>query len=83
MSGPAVTRQAGDRAVLVELEDNDAVHRLAGALEGRRGSELEEIVPGHETLLLVWSGPAPAHGAVAEMVAAAEEEAAAAAPQRQ
>ena len=65
-------RPAGERGALVELEDNAAVHALAAALEPRRGSELEEIVPGDCTLLLVWNGEAPSPAAVQELVAAAE-----------
>ena len=71
MSADASCRPAGDRAVLIELKDNDAVQQLAAGLEPRRGSELEEIVPGHETLLLVWPSAAPAIGKVEELVAAA------------
>lgn len=53
MSSAKALRQAGDRAVLIELDGNDAVQRLASGLEALRGNELEEIIPGHETLLLV------------------------------
>ncbi|MCX6369791.1 MAG: allophanate hydrolase subunit 1 [Solirubrobacterales bacterium] len=72
MSSPIAIRQAGDRSVLVELEGNDAVQRLAAGLEARRGSELEEIVPGHETLLLVWREGAPPIGAIEQLISGAE-----------
>ncbi len=73
MSIEASIRRAGDRALLVELADNAAVQQLALALEPRRGTELEEIVPGHCTLLLVWKGAAPARAQllVAEMTQSA------------
>ena len=71
MSSGLSLRPAGDRAVLVELEDNDAVHRLAAALESRRGGELEEIVPGHQTLLLVWADQMPSQDVAAQIVDAA------------
>lgn len=80
MSSPIAIRTAGDRSVLVELEGNDAVQRLAAGLESRRGSELEEIVPGHETLLLVWPSTAPAVSQIEELIAAVDATAAATAP---
>ncbi len=73
-------RRAGDRALLVELADNAAVQQLALALEPRRGAELEEIVPGHRTLLLVWKGAAPAPTEVQLLVAEMTQSAGAGAP---
>lgn len=67
----AKVRPAGERGALVEMEDNAAVHALAAALEPRRGHELEEIVPGDQTLLLVWREAAPPPGAVEALVAGA------------
>ena len=72
MSSAKALRQAGDRAVLVELDGNDAVQRLASGLEALRGNELEEIIPGHETLLLVWPTAAPTRGRIEAMIAAAD-----------
>ena len=72
MSAAASYRPAGDRAVLIELKDNDAVQRLAAGLEAQRGEELEEIVPGHETLLLVWRRGAPPLGAIEQLISGAE-----------
>ncbi len=72
MSLPPTIRPAGDHSVLIELDGNDAVQRLAAGLEARRGSELEEIVPGHETLLLVWREGAPPIGAIEQLIAGAE-----------
>ena len=80
MSLPPTIRPAGDHSVLIELDGNDAVQRLAAGLEARRGSELEEIVPGHETLLLVWPSTAPAVSQIEELIAAADATAAATAP---
>ena len=70
MNGPEI-RPAGERAALVELEDNAAVHALAATLEPIRGSGLEEIVPGDRTLLLVWAEAAPPRAAIEELVAGA------------
>jgi KipI family sensor histidine kinase inhibitor len=64
-------RQAGDRAVLIELADNDAVQMLASGLEPLRGAELAEIVPGHETLLVVWNSKLPSLQRVEEIVGGA------------
>ncbi len=72
MSTAASCRLAGDRAVLIELKDNDAVQRLAAGLEAQRGEELEEIVPGHETLLLVWRRGTPPLGAIEQLISGAE-----------
>jgi KipI family sensor histidine kinase inhibitor len=72
VSAAASYRPAGDRAVLIELKDNDAVQRLAAGLEAQRGEELEEIVPGHETLLLVWRRGAPPLGAIEQLISGAE-----------
>jgi len=72
LSAAGSIRRAGDRSVLIELGDNDAVHRLAAGLESQRGGELEEIIPGHETLLLVWQQAAPSAAEVEQLVAGAE-----------
>jgi len=72
LSSAGLIRRAGDRSVLIELGGNQAVQRLAAALEARRGGDLEEIVPGHETLLLVWNSPAPSVSEVEQLIAGAE-----------
>jgi KipI family sensor histidine kinase inhibitor len=53
-------RAFGDRGFLVELADNPQVHLLAAAARDRFGPQLEDVVPGEETLLLRWAGPPPA-----------------------
>jgi KipI family sensor histidine kinase inhibitor len=45
-------RPAGDRGVLIELPDNDAAVSVARALAGR--PDLEDVVPGHRTVLVTW-----------------------------
>jgi KipI family sensor histidine kinase inhibitor len=50
-------RPAGDRGVLIELSDNDAAVSLARALAER--PELEDVVPGHRTVLVTWRAGAP------------------------
>lgn len=55
----------GERAFLVELEDNDDVHRLAAAVGQSWDGELSEVVPGHCTLLLSWCGERPGRDACA------------------
>lgn len=48
----------GDQAALIELDDNAAATAVARALSGRAG--LVDVVPGHRTVLVTWSGDAPA-----------------------
>jgi KipI family sensor histidine kinase inhibitor len=55
---------AGDRALLIELPDNATAHAAASAARARWGEELEEVVPGHRTVLLVWRGARPPMDAV-------------------
>jgi KipI family sensor histidine kinase inhibitor len=50
-------RPAGDRGVLIELPDNDAAVSVARALAGR--PDLEDVVPGHRTVLVTWPVGAP------------------------
>ena len=47
-------RPVGDHAALLEFPDNAAVHAAARAARSRFGDQLVEVVPGHQTLLLVW-----------------------------
>lgn len=48
---------AGDRGVLIELPDNDAAVSVAQALAAR--PDLEDVVPGHRTVLVTWAVGAP------------------------
>jgi KipI family sensor histidine kinase inhibitor len=50
-------RDYGEQAFLVELADSAEARRLAAAATGLEG--LQEIVPGHRTLLLAWRGRRP------------------------
>ena len=47
-------RPVGDHALLLELPDNASVQVTARIARERFGDQLTEVVPGHETLLLVW-----------------------------
>jgi KipI family sensor histidine kinase inhibitor len=47
-------RRVGDRATLLEFAGNAAVHAAAHAAREQFGQQLEDVVPGHTTLLLVW-----------------------------
>jgi KipI family sensor histidine kinase inhibitor len=47
----------GDRGVLIEVRDNDEVHRVAAAARERFGSVLADVVAGHRTVLLAWPQP--------------------------
>ncbi len=67
MSGPGV-RAVGDTALLLELPDNRAVHAAARVVREQFGDQLAEVVPGHQTLLLVW-GDGSARIAPAEIAA--------------
>jgi KipI family sensor histidine kinase inhibitor len=49
---PAV-RPVGDRAVLVELPGNATVRKLAAQLPGAMAG-LEDVVAGHDTVLITW-----------------------------
>ncbi len=71
MSLPPTIRPAGDHSILIELEGNDAVQRLAARLQAERG-ELEEIVPGHQTLLLVWARETPSLSEVEQLISGAQ-----------
>ena len=46
-------RRVGERGLLVCLDGNASAQRLARHARDRLGHELQEIVPGHETVLLV------------------------------
>jgi 5-oxoprolinase (ATP-hydrolysing) subunit B len=53
VSGPHI-RAVGDTALLLELPDNRTVHAAARVVRAQFGDRLAEVVPGHQTLLLVW-----------------------------
>ena len=50
-------RPVGDRAALIELDDNATAVAVARSLAGRPG--LVDVVPGHRTVLVTWEGDAP------------------------
>ncbi len=74
-AGDPGVRVAGDRALLIELPDNATVHAAAGAAQARWGEQLEEVVPGHATVLLVWRGARPSVDAVVSSLGAIAERA--------
>ncbi|MGH8327951.1 MAG: 5-oxoprolinase subunit B family protein, partial [Steroidobacteraceae bacterium] len=47
-------RPVGDHALLLELADNGTVQAAARLARERFHQQLVEVVPGHQTLLLVW-----------------------------
>lgn len=49
-----VTLRVGDHALLLELADNPTVHVAARLARDRFGGQLVDIVPGDQTLLVVW-----------------------------
>ncbi len=53
MSGPRI-RPVGDRGVLLELPNNEAVHFVARFAREHYEDQLIDVVPGHTTLLLTW-----------------------------
>jgi KipI family sensor histidine kinase inhibitor len=63
-------RIVGDRAWLVELPDNAGVHALADAVRGRWDPEIEDVVPGEQTLLISWRSTAPPLAAIEERIGA-------------
>lgn len=50
-------RPAGDRAILVELAGNAAVHAAAAMVRERFGGAVQDVVAGHTTLLVTWPRP--------------------------
>lgn len=50
---PPILRAAGERGVLVELLGNASVRKLA-VVARERLAGLEDVVAGHETVLLIW-----------------------------
>jgi len=48
-------RPVGDRALLLELADNASAVRVAACLRAER-PDLVDVVPGHRTVLVTWSG---------------------------
>jgi KipI family sensor histidine kinase inhibitor len=57
---PLKARAAGDRAVLIELVSNAEVHRFAAAVRTELDGRLEDVVPGHQTVLISSAdGPPP------------------------
>ncbi len=51
-AGPGV-RPVGDRGLLVELSDNRAAQQLARYVRARFAKRVQEVVPGHTTVLVV------------------------------
>jgi KipI family sensor histidine kinase inhibitor len=72
-------RPVGDRAVLVEVADNAAVHRVAAAAREAHGAVLADVVAGHRTVLLAFRRPPVDRDVVAAVLAHAPDEADAAA----
>ncbi len=68
---PADVRPVGDRGTLIQLPSNAAVHVAASLARERYGDELEEVIPGHDTLLLVWrdGGVELSHADLTELTA--------------
>jgi KipI family sensor histidine kinase inhibitor len=69
----------GDRGLLVEVAGNAEVHVLAAAARERFGRQLEDVVPGEETVLLRWADRPPAPAELARELASLELRPAAAA----
>lgn len=57
MTAAARLRPVGDRGALLELDDNESVHRLAERLRGRFQGQLIDVVAGHQTVLVTWRSP--------------------------
>ncbi len=74
MSDAPRIRPVGDRGVLVELGDNDEVHRFAALARERHGDVLADVVAGHRTVLLAWRRP-PADPSLVAALAGARSDA--------
>lgn len=70
--GRDAIRPVGDRAFVVELAENSQVHVLAKAARERLGASLEDVVPGEQTLLLVWKTAPPTASQLADQLATIE-----------
>lgn len=46
-------RPVGERGLLVELDDNRTAQQLAGYIRARFSDRVQEVVPGHTTVLVV------------------------------
>ncbi len=67
MGRPPVLRPAGERGVLVELLGNASVRKLV-VVARERLAGLEDVVAGHETVLLTWEeGRRPPHDLAARL----------------
>jgi KipI family sensor histidine kinase inhibitor len=53
-----VLRPAGDRGVLVDLPDGVAPAAAAAAVRERLGAAVQDVVPGHRTVLVTWASAA-------------------------
>jgi len=53
MSGELRFRPVGERGLLVELADNPAAQQLAGHVRAHLSGRVQEVVPGHTTVLIV------------------------------
>ena len=67
----SVVRPVGERALLVEIDGHDAVHRLAALARAAFGEFAEEVIPGHRTVLGVGRERAPDAGLVSRLAAQA------------
>ena len=72
MSRDLELRPVGERGLLVCLGGNAAAQRLARHARQRFGPELQEVVPGHETVLLVGRSGRPDAAALDGWEAAAD-----------
>lgn len=59
MSAASQLRAVGERAILVEVEDNLRALELAALIRSALGPAVEEVVPGHRTVLVRWPAGAP------------------------
>ena len=67
----STVRRFGERALLVEIDGHDAVHRLAALAREALGETAEEVIPGHRTVLVVGREGAPDAVLVDELAAQA------------
>lgn len=70
----STVRSAGPHGWLLELVEPGQPAAVAAGLTAQQIPGLREIVPGHQTLLLVWDGPRPSAAVAAGLVAAVQSE---------
>ena len=74
LSGADHLRPVGDRAVLLELDDDRAAHAAAALVRRVGGDGVADVVAGHRTLLVAWHRPPPDPAVLAALAGFEDDE---------